>query len=761
MSTMDPCVCSTVRHLAKNYDEKKAGSLASDINSLLRDLRALLLRSKSLARDVEYQITPTNQRAMKALEVKSVNLRPIDDVCTKYKDDIPGFWTASDDAVHAGLHRRLVCAVVFLRSKLDSGSKLPLIPPQIATSLGRNHNTTELKNSGRKYIKIARKLGGIASLFWLPLDIPHSTYERYLSMDDEEVFQHLESLKPLGDCYADFARQLLLSQFQDLPLSCSYHNLFPHYSDSVPPSEQLLLLLYALGGANVPLDLLESIRSPQRRWNESGEISTTTAIEFDLPPGLISLVEKETQFQQVLTNPHIIQHVNDDGIALLSLSPETMAFFSTAFLPVTMAELNETALRILCFATPACYEGNTYWSAAVKAVIWPLLDKMAKPDVVQEPLRTQAVVAVLYFCERDSVPLRIEALVKAKALLRRSMPYYLHASVVLFQSILDRVENDVSRSEAVLRDFLVKGVAKTRRDSALLGRLHISQIDNKIRSYDMDVPLLIYGWKAQQPLSLLEIQVTSRLQGVAARFFQSVGDFAAAAASMEQFLSLESNNLIQTNTRRLIVGRLGDIYCELQAYDKAATILRPVMEGTNPSEHIRRPYRRLLLSFAEAHIGMERLDDAEQILEQVRVSILPIQPLRYDNIHDQQLHMRSLIASARIAHLQHDLDEAIRRWGLALQGMRDMHAPNWLGSFTEAMIHLSLAHAQMLSGDSEGTTQSWKVGIDILRREKCEFWIPIVPTLWLKQIVMQVHEQMGWSFRMMLPGGKPDMTWPF
>lgn len=43
--------------------------------------------------------------------------------------------------------------------------------------------------------------------------LSRSRYERYLNMDDEEVFGHLKSLKPEVECYAGFAQRLLLSQF--------------------------------------------------------------------------------------------------------------------------------------------------------------------------------------------------------------------------------------------------------------------------------------------------------------------------------------------------------------------------------------------------------------------------------------------------------------------------------------------------------------------------------------------------------------------
>jgi tetratricopeptide (TPR) repeat protein len=401
----------------------------------------------------------------------------------------------------------------------------------------------------------------------------------------------------------------------------------------------------------------------------------------------------------------------------------------------------------------------------LKKAIWPLLERAAKTyKVPAARLGTQVLEAFLYFCERDSVPIRRAAVELARSSLRRSMPYHLHASVVLFRSILDRLDGDLGKSKARIGDFLTRNPQRptTRRDHALRGRLHISQLENKIKSYDDDVPLSIYRWEAAQPLSHLDIEITSRLQGVAARFFQSVGDFAAARASLEQFLTLYTTNPIRVNTRRLIVGRLADIYCEMQEYPKVVEILQPELDAVdNAADRRRRPFRRLLLASVEANIGLGRLDEAEALLKELQPddSVMQ-QPPELHDIHDQQLHMRRLLASARIAHTRRDYHSAVARWKFAREEVERMYTLQSGGGFTAATIHLSLAHAELLSEDVHAARHSWSAGMEILRSEKCEFWIPIVPTVWLQSIVTEVYELQGWPFRMMLPGGKPDVTWP-
>ncbi|KAF4458607.1 mfs multidrug transporter [Fusarium albosuccineum] len=750
---MATCICSAVRLLAEQYDENRARELIPSLNCHLKDLRTVLAQSKSLTREVQYRITSINDRTSRAFFVDKIDLEPIYELYRRFGDNLEGVWTAPDNHVHPDLRRRLACVVVFLRSKLDSH----MVPPQIARVFPGQKSFTDIRNSGRKYIKIARKLGGFGSILWLPLDIPPSTYERYLNIDDEEVFTHLKSLCPEAQDYTHAVQRLILSQLNEFAPSLTCHNLFVDYSEFVPASDQLLLLLYALGGSNIPNQLLQSVQFSQRRWNPEGEMEVLNAVDFGLPSDLVGLLSDSGKLEQAITNPHVTSHVLHDGSVTHSLSQELLTFFSQVLLGSTVDEIGATALRLLCFVCPPCYEGNTNWSASQKELVWPLLDRATNLYQVQSSLRKPVIESILYFCERDSVVIRRAAVEQAKRLLRKPMPYYLHASVVLFQSIIHRVDGDIAKSEAHIRDFEWRGPKPaSRRDHALQGRLHISQIENKIKCYDNDVPSFIYRWEAEQPLSTLDIEVTFRLQSTAARYFQSIGDFSAARASLEQFLSLNTTKPIRSNSRRILIGRLADIYCEMHDFSKADEILQPELDAIHESDRSRRGFRRILLASVEANMGLGRLEASELVLRELEDAT----PFELDNVHDQQLHMRRLFAAARISHMRSDHQQALLRWRFALQEVERMHTPQSTSGFTAAVIHLSLAHIQLITGDRDSSRSSWATGSDILRREKCEFWIPVVSTTWLREVATEVHRLQGWSLRMMLPGGRPGITWP-
>lgn len=122
-----------------------------------------------------------------------------------------------------------------------------------------------------------------------------------------------------------------------------------------------MLLLHGLGGTNIPEILLTSVRDPQRRWNAEGEIENTSAIDFGLPAELVDLFSDDTKLAQAMASPYFTRTALDGGIIAWSLHPEVQSSLTHSLLPQTSNELLATALKVICFACPPCYDGNTHW----------------------------------------------------------------------------------------------------------------------------------------------------------------------------------------------------------------------------------------------------------------------------------------------------------------------------------------------------------------------------------------------------------------
>lgn len=166
------CLCSTIRELAKGQDAGEVLDLAIDLKKHLADVRSVLAKSKSLTRDVRYSVVPNNQRTMKILNVQSIDYTTANQIYQHLHHDVSGLWEASTLEVHAELRRRMACIIIFLRSRLDTNGWVTADISDVV----QGQKLSELRYAGRKYIKIARRLGGIGAVLWLPLEVPSSTY---------------------------------------------------------------------------------------------------------------------------------------------------------------------------------------------------------------------------------------------------------------------------------------------------------------------------------------------------------------------------------------------------------------------------------------------------------------------------------------------------------------------------------------------------------------------------------------------------------
>jgi hypothetical protein len=172
------CLCDAVARLSQSFDPDVAAALAPDLSRHLSAIRALLSRSKPLSRDVGYQVVPSNQRTAKVLSARPSDPKALARLSFRCRDGPTALWDATspdglEAVVPSELRRRVVCVIVDLRSSLGLDSK-DWVPPGLE-NLVRGQKTSELRYAGKKYIKMARKLGGVGSLLWLPLDVPSST----------------------------------------------------------------------------------------------------------------------------------------------------------------------------------------------------------------------------------------------------------------------------------------------------------------------------------------------------------------------------------------------------------------------------------------------------------------------------------------------------------------------------------------------------------------------------------------------------------
>ncbi|KAG8669371.1 hypothetical protein FPOAC1_008765 [Fusarium poae] len=672
------CFCKHLDQLIDNFDPSSTARFASNLNKHLEAIRSILAKNKSLSKEVRYQVIPSNQRTAKILSLQSITFDRVRKLHDTLQSDTKAFWTSKDDSLLQELRRRVACVTIFLRSKVNDDA---WIANDVAAVV-KGRTLSELRYAGNKYIKIARKLGGVGSILWLPLEVPASTYERYLNMDDTEAFDHLHNLGSEAPDLNYFVQSLITEQLNDSSLNLSFRNLLLEYGYCFLPSEQGLLLLHTLGGTEVPVDLLKSVKIPMRRWTNEGEIQSISAIDFGLSSDLVTVLSSDDAVSQLQQRPEVTQKPLEDGAVTLSLHPQAKETIASRLSPQAVEDWETTALRLICFACPPCYEGKVNWSLPTKKSIWALLDKLTSQKRITTSLRTCVIEALLYFCERDLFSIRLAAIQRAKTLVRKNMPFYYQASVTLFDSIISGKDGDFERSNAIINEFLSSEQCETntRSDNALRGRLHISSIENKIH-------------------------------------------------------------------------RLAEIHCELHEYEKALQIIQVELDTMSVKKG--RPFRRLTMAMGEAYIGLGQFYDADSILKE----LIAVEPPELDDLNDQVLKMRRLILSARIQHERCDFVSALLLWTQAGQQMQGLSTFSSRHGWIAAIIKLSMAHAQIAMGDSEAGRKSWDAAVAVAMRERFEFVFPILATTWLQKIVGEIHQAKGWPLRIMMPGGKSDLTW--
>ena len=183
MSATCPCLCASIRDLSQNPDEARTIDLAQDLNDHLRDLQKVLAYSKEASREIDFKITPNNGRVKKTFSFDAPDLETLEQICSKVSRDPTWFWDRDRDntdeavgecSVHVALQRRLACIVVFLRSLVDAQAPIPSYIEGLFQSKCK-YRSTDIRNAGRKYINISKKLGDLGSIFWLPTSVPYTT----------------------------------------------------------------------------------------------------------------------------------------------------------------------------------------------------------------------------------------------------------------------------------------------------------------------------------------------------------------------------------------------------------------------------------------------------------------------------------------------------------------------------------------------------------------------------------------------------------
>ncbi|KAF4458363.1 hypothetical protein FALBO_14903 [Fusarium albosuccineum] len=369
--------------------------------------------------------------------------------------------------------------------------------------------------------------------------------------------------------------------------------------------------------------------------------------------------------------------------------------------------------------------------------MWALLDGLLQQGAGTSSPGDYVLETILALAHHGTLEIRREACTYAKEFLKIPLPYHLRVSVILAQSVVCRLSGEIGESDGWLDGWQSQNLRPaTPRDRALEGRITVSKLENMLQRQNWNGDAAVWLWEPGEHPSPLEADTQRRRHQAMTRVFQSMGRFDMARESLEDSLRLAN---MPANDGHLLVSRLADMHCELGNFEKAESLAAAEIAKLVNLPKESRLLKRLNLALVEARIGREDLASATQQLQAMLTTNLR-EPF---DIVDELLLVRALMAKARTSHLALEYEKAISEWVDVLRTTTQFASFKSGQGFTTAVIYLSLTHALLMIGNSEGAKSYFTLANDILETEKVDYWIPMAATGWFSKISTEIQRQAG------------------
>jgi hypothetical protein len=385
--------------------------------------------------------------------------------------------------------------------------------------------------------------------------------------------------------------------------------------------------------------------------------------------------------------------------------------------------------------------------------LFPLLDHVLvslEGVNISATVKDEIAEVLLAACRIDSV--RQDALSKVTTFLDDESPPYLRASLALGKSTWLRLSGDYKNSEYAIHNFYCQcGSLKDEcfpnafgslpsetsgRLRALHGLLHRSHLENLVQcERNRLATSQIEDWKMPRSASAMEQNALATIMLTCCKIHRSQRDFESIRLLLEHSLQrLKGSESVYYQ----MFCQLLDAYTDLELPQNFESLIRStkwrLLRKTSSA------YRRVLVCSLDADLQREHFDDAKNNIIILFQTFQALQPV---NVSDQLLHMRVLVASARIRQLCSEFDQAICEWNDALECVQRYASFSGEG-FTYAAIHLSISLAYLMVDKNENARESFERGQRILHQGKRDYWIPTLPA-WVHYVTVKIQDLTAWD----------------
>ena len=518
---------------------------------------------------------------------------------------------------------------------------------------------------------------------------------------------------------------------------------------SFDDSTYLLLLAYALG-SSLPKSLVVQTQSAQLRWSNDGTEQKVTAFEAGLDPQLVEILATENRLSEALTffdkSPDASQ-------------PWTITRDIQIHLPKILTEREKEkwsieALNWVCFAFPRISHRELQYTSLVRSLL-PLLDHaLQEVELSNIPNFLKHAVSEALLAASKIEGIRRDVLPKVAKFVDKESPLHLQAELALEKSILSRLGGDFDDSERAIHDFCCRcgtfndkciprffqqgRPARVKSPlSTMHGLLHRSHLENLVQCEKYDLAKQqVNDWEMPPAPSPMEVSILPSRILTSSKVFRSQGDFTAARERLEMCLKvLKGHEQVGSQ----VLCQLLDIYSDLELPQLATELIAPKIEKWKKKAPKSKALRRILISSIDIDLQREHYHDANKTIEELSSTFEGLQNL---NVSDELLHIRLLIASARINYLCSEFDQAIQRWKVALDHVQKYASFHGEG-FTYAVIHLSISLAYLEMDESGEAVISFNHGQRILREGMRDYWIPTLQA-WFRYVASKMQSMAGW-----------------
>ncbi|KAF7136916.1 hypothetical protein CNMCM5793_006578 [Aspergillus hiratsukae] len=456
-----------------------------------------------------------------------------------------------------------------------------------------------------------------------------------LSKADASIFRELDVYEITGGSaegltFPGHTAEDLSPQAAEKALSASSSGLY-----GSPPGHHLLCLLPAIGEC-IPVALLQRIQSPQHRWAEDGSRIQITFREAGLKAPLSDLMPADVAaLVTQLRNQGSIRVADGDAGNFYICYPRCRSVDEGSAEPGKWPLFE--ALKLLCYIFPR----DPFWEPHFEST-GRLLLPLLVPVITQSSRLKEAPDDILQ---------------KATQLLD-GRPEYLHAIVAHRRSVLLRLQADFTGSEQIIEEYNRRPMtaAVGNRLHAIWGHLYVSHLENLLQSQQYQRAYeAIHGWEMSDPPSLMELRVIPSKSIALSKIYRCRGQLREAKEVLQ---SCHEALLADDVARYQVLCGLADTHCDMREPERANLLLQAEIRELSKRGKLTRAFRRLLVSSLDIKILQGRYEDAISTVNQLRSLFGGVS--RKD-VTDQLLHVRTLIASARILHFQSRFAEAIKQ----------------------------------------------------------------------------------------------------